>query len=72
MPLSPASFASQADAVCRDVAQMALHMHQCTLARGRWFGLRSGMQRATAATAGRLVTVACIGIALVGVLNAFT
>lgn len=71
MPLSPAPFASPTDAVCRDSAQMALHMQQCTLARGRWFGLRSGMQRATAATAGRLVTVACAAALLAVVLAVF-
>ncbi len=71
MPYSPNPPTPQADAVCRDVAQMAAHMRQCADARGHWFGLRNGLQCIGAATAGRLVTAACLSTVLIGMLAAF-
>lgn len=63
--------APPSDAVGSDTVQMAAHMRQCDDARGRWFRLRSGLQRISVATAGRLVTVACLGAVLLGLLAAF-
>lgn len=57
-------------AIGRDVAQMAAHMLQCEAARGGWFGIAGVWQRVSAATAGRLVTVACLGAVLIAVLSA--
>lgn len=59
------------DTVGRDTAQMAAHMLQCDAARGGWFGFAGAVQRVSAATAGRLVTVACLGVVLVAALSAF-
>ncbi|WP_063887723.1 hypothetical protein [Pseudorhodoferax sp. Leaf265] len=67
-------FASQklsSDAIGRDAAQMAAHMLQCKAARGDWFGLAGALQRVSVATAGRLVTVACLGALLLAALAAF-
>ncbi|WP_326541904.1 hypothetical protein [Pseudorhodoferax sp.] len=70
MPRSP-SRNLLSDAVGRDAAQMAAHMLQCEAARGGWFGLAGALQRVSAATAGRLVTVACLGAVLLAALSAF-
>jgi hypothetical protein len=59
------------DAIGRDAAQMAAHMLQCKAARGDWFGLTGALQRVSVATAGRLVTVACLGALLLAALAAF-
>ena len=59
------------DAVGRDAAQMAAHMRQCEAASGDRFGLAGALQRVSVATAGRLVTVACLGAVLVAALSAF-
>ena len=61
-----------ADALGRDTAQMAAHMRQCEAARGDRFGLAGALQRVSAATAGRLVTVACLGAVLIAALFTFT
>jgi hypothetical protein len=68
MSLPIPSHKPPSDAIGRDAAQMAAHMRQCEAARGGWFGLQSGLQRVSGATAGRLVTVACLGAMLIGVL----
>lgn len=59
------------DTVGRDTAQMAAHMLQCDAARGGWFGLAGALQRVSAVTAGRLVTVTCLGAVLFAALSAF-
>ncbi|WP_156374767.1 hypothetical protein [Pseudorhodoferax sp. Leaf274] len=59
------------DAIGRDAAQMAAHMRQCDAARGDRFGLAGALQRVSVATAGRLVTVACLGAVLVAALAVF-
>jgi hypothetical protein len=59
------------DAVDRDAAQMAAHMLQCETARGAWFAVTGALQRVSAVSAGRLVTVACLGAALIALVTAF-
>lgn len=70
MSLLSALSPPQADAVRSDAVHMASHMRQCHAARGHWFRLHNGLQRASAATSGRLVTAACLASLLVGVLLA--
>lgn len=65
------SLKSSADAIGRDAAQMAAHMLQCKAARGDWFGLAGALQRVSVASAGRLVSVACLAAVLIGALAAF-
>jgi hypothetical protein len=60
---SPQSLASpplsKNDFVRVDFDALASHMRHCALARGRWFGLRSTLQRARSLAAGHIVTMAC-------------
>jgi hypothetical protein len=62
---SPQPLASSpADFVRDDLHALALHMHHCARARGRWFGLGSQVQRVQALAAGRIVTLACVALAV--------
>jgi len=38
-------------------------MRHCARAHGRWFSMRSHMQRVRALAAGRIVTMACVAAA---------
>lgn len=55
---------SKVDFVRTDVDALASHMHQCALAQGRWSAARGHLQRARALAAGRIVTLACVAVAL--------
>ncbi|WPH15416.1 hypothetical protein [Variovorax paradoxus] len=57
---------SQIDFVNNDFEALASHMRHCARAHGRWFPVRSHMQRVRALLAGRIVTMACVAVALVG------
>ena len=50
--------------VGNDFEALASHMHHCARAHGRWFSLRSHMQRVRALAAGRIVTMACVAAVL--------
>ncbi|AGU48577.1 hypothetical protein VAPA_1c14650 [Variovorax paradoxus B4] len=54
---------SQIDFVNNDFEALASHMRHCARAHGRWFSMRSHMQRMRALVAGRIVTMACIAVA---------
>jgi hypothetical protein len=54
---------SQVDFIGRDVEALASHMRHCARAQGRWFSMRSHMQRVRALAAGRIVTMACLAVA---------
>ncbi|MDP9928092.1 hypothetical protein [Variovorax paradoxus] len=54
---------SQVDFIGRDVEALASHMRHCARAQGRWFSMRSHMQRVRALAAGRIVTMACFAVA---------
>jgi hypothetical protein len=69
---SPQSLAhSQIDFVSSDFEALASHMRHCANAQGRWFSLRSHLQRVRSMAAGRIVTMACVaavlGIGLVAI-----
>jgi hypothetical protein len=55
---------SPIDFVGNDVEALASHMRHCARAHGRWFSLRSHMQRVRALAAGRIVTMACVAVVL--------
>lgn len=65
MPSSPSGAHSAVDCVSSDIFALAAHMRDCAQARGRWPTVRSGLQRAHALTAGRIVTVGC-AVAVIG------
>jgi hypothetical protein len=54
---------SQIDFVTDDFKALASHMRHCARAHGRWFSMRSHMQRVRALAAGRIVTMACVAAA---------
>ena len=54
---------SQIDVVTDDFKALASHMRHCARAHGRWFSMRSHMQRVRALAAGRIVTMACVAAA---------
>ncbi|MBT2333734.1 hypothetical protein J7E49_07435 [Variovorax paradoxus] len=54
---------SQIDFVNHDFEALASHMRHCARAHGRWFSMRSHMQRVRALAAGRIVTMACVAVA---------
>lgn len=54
------------DFVSSDIDDLASHMSHCAASQGRWFAVRSHLQRAHAMAAGRIVTMACIA-ACVGI-----
>jgi hypothetical protein len=39
-------------------------MRHCASAQGRWFAVRSHLQRVRAVAAGRIVTMACVAVVL--------
>ena len=53
---------SQVDFVNNDFEALASHMRHCARAHGRWFSVRSHMQRVRALAAGRIVTMACVAV----------
>lgn len=53
---------SQVDFVNNDFEALASHMRHCAQAHGRWFSVRSHMQRVRALAAGRIVTMACVAV----------
>jgi hypothetical protein len=55
---------SHVDFVGGDFKALASHMHHCARAHGRWFSVRSHMQRVRALAAGRIVTIACVAAVL--------
>ncbi|MDP9918083.1 hypothetical protein J2W24_003739 [Variovorax boronicumulans] len=55
---------SHIDFVGSDFEALASHMRHCARAHGRWFSLRSHMQRVRALAAGRIVTMACVAVVL--------
>ncbi|WP_431128563.1 hypothetical protein [Variovorax paradoxus] len=55
---------SHIDFVGDDFEALASHMRHCARAHGRWFSLRSHMQRVRALAAGRIVTMACVAAML--------
>jgi hypothetical protein len=55
---------SPVDFVGNDVDALASHMRHCAVAHGRWFALRSKLQRAHALAAGHIVTMACGAVLL--------
>ncbi|MDP9879616.1 hypothetical protein J2W25_003742 [Variovorax boronicumulans] len=55
---------SHIDFVGSDFEALASHMRHCARAHGRWFSLRSHMQRVHALAAGRIVTMACVAVVL--------
>jgi hypothetical protein len=57
---SPPLARSPIDFVSGDFAALASHMRHCALAQGRWFAIRSHLQRARSVAAGRIVTMACV------------
>lgn len=62
---TPQSLArSQVDFVTTDFEALASHMRHCARAHGRWFSVRSHMQRVRALAAGRIVTMACVAVVL--------
>jgi len=70
MPVPQSLTHSPIDFVGNDVEALASHMRHCARAHGRWFSLRSHMQRVRALAAGRIVTMACVAVVLgVGLLS---
>lgn len=55
---------SHIDFVSSDFDALASHMRHCARARGRWFAVRSRLQRARSMAAGHIVTMACIAAVL--------
>ena len=66
MPVQQSAIHSSVDFVTADFEALASHMRHCAHARGRWFSIRSHMQRARALAAGRIVTMAFAAV-VVGV-----
>jgi hypothetical protein len=64
MPVPQSLTHSPIDFVGNDVEALASHMRHCARAHGRWFSLRSHMQRVRALAAGRIVTMACVAVVL--------
>ena len=64
MPVPQSLTHSPIDFVGNDVEALASHMRHCARAHGRWFSLRSHMQRVRALAAGRIVTMACVAVML--------
>jgi hypothetical protein len=70
MPVPQSLIHSQIDFVGSDFEALASHMRHCARAHGRWFSVRSHMQRVRALAAGRIVTMACVAVVLgVGLLS---
>ncbi len=70
MPVPQTLTHSPIDFVGNDIEALASHMRHCARAHGRWFSLRSHMQRVRALAAGRIVTMACVAVVLgVGVFS---
>jgi len=70
MPVPQSLTHSQIDFVGSDFEALASHMRHCARAHGRWFSVRSHMQRVRALAAGRIVTMACLAVVLgVGLLS---
>jgi hypothetical protein len=69
---SPQSLHAKVDFVSGDFAALASHMQDCAQARGRWFTVKSELQRARSAVAGRIVTMACLAVVLLTGLYAVT
>ncbi len=55
---------AQVDFVSSDIDALALHMRHCAREHGRWFSVRSKLQHVRSAAAGRIVTMACLAVAL--------
>ena len=55
---------SPIDFVSGDFDALATHMQHCEQAQGRWFALRSHLQRLRSVAAGRIVTMACVAVVL--------
>ncbi|MGJ7502893.1 MULTISPECIES: hypothetical protein [Variovorax] len=64
MPVPQSLTHSPIDFVGNDAKALASHMRHCARAHGRWFSLRSHMQRVRALAAGRIVTIACVAVVL--------
>jgi hypothetical protein len=64
MPIPQSLPQSSIDFVGNDIEALASHMRHCARAHGRWFSLRSHMQRVRALAAGRIVTMACVAVVL--------
>jgi hypothetical protein len=64
MPVPQSLTHSRIDFVGDDIEALASHMRHCARAHGRWFSLRSHMQRVRALAAGRIVTMACMAVVL--------
>jgi len=62
MPTPQSLAHSQIDFVGSDFEALASHMGHCARAHGRWFSMRSHMQRVRALAAGRIVTMACVAV----------
>lgn len=61
--MSPQPLASSpVDFVSDDLRALALHMHHCARARGRWFMLGSHVQRIQTLAASRIVTMAFVAL----------
>ncbi|CAN5374649.1 hypothetical protein BH10PSE18_BH10PSE18_01900 [soil metagenome] len=52
------------DLITIDFEALASHMRHCAHAQGRWFSMRSHMQHMRVLAAGRIVTMACMAVAL--------
>jgi hypothetical protein len=52
------------DFVSGDFDALASHMRHCARAQGRWFTVKSRLQRMRSAAAGRIVTMACLAVVL--------
>ena len=62
---SPQSLAhSSVDFVGGDFDALASHMRHCARAQGRWFSVKSNLQRVRSVAAGRIVTMACVAVVL--------
>lgn len=61
---SPSRAISHITFVNSDFDALALHMRDCERAHGRLFSVRSGLQRARAVAAGRIVTIACLAVVI--------
>jgi len=55
---------SPIDFVSGDFDALASHMRHCARAQGRWFAVRSHLQRVRSVAAGRIVTMACVAVVL--------
>ncbi len=64
MPVPQSLTHSHIDFVGSDFEALASHMRHCARAHGRWFSVRSHMQRVRALAAGRIVTMACVAVVL--------